>query len=166
VSVENPVLCSCHAHQQGIWKHFAREAHDMYEASKKGRILKLTRNNVTNLSELIQDRSCRLLWWALTSCSIMVRDFSKMLQCNITTGLDSDLCPALRSNKWAVKLRLFFRNMWVGFVFIYVTAVAVPRDEGHRASRTCTVVIYTRETLWSVTLQRDYSLVFIMALNW
>jgi hypothetical protein len=28
-----------------------------YEGTKKGKILKLTRNNVTNLNELIQDRS-------------------------------------------------------------------------------------------------------------
>jgi hypothetical protein len=30
--------------------------------------------------------------------------------------------------------------MWQGSVFIYVAAVAVPRDEGHSASRTCTLV--------------------------
>jgi hypothetical protein len=35
---------------------------------------------------------------------------------------------------------IIFRKMWEGSVFIYVAAVAVPRDEGHSASRTCTLV--------------------------
>jgi hypothetical protein len=33
-----------------------------------------------------------------------------------------------------------FRNMWEGSVFIYIAAVAVPRHEGYRATRICTLL--------------------------
>jgi hypothetical protein len=55
--------------------------------------------------------------------------------------------------------------MWVGFVFIYVTAVAVLSDEGQSVENrwlmlTAIIEMDTRGTLWSVTLQRVYSLMF------